>query len=99
MIPDTATGGSALHRGEPAFNPALETLLGENKFPQDRDTILRYARDNDAGPAVMERLEKMPARTYNSIEDFRSAFGEELENYGTVAAPDVETAPGNQATS
>lgn len=66
------------------IDPALEALCMNTSFPLEHEAITDLARDQNMEPNLMERLETMPRRTYNTLEEFRQAFTEDLEDYGGV---------------
>jgi hypothetical protein len=80
---------SGLYRGGPNFHPVFGSYFEKAQFPQDMDSLERIAEEHKAGSDIMERLEKMPRRTYNSMEEFRKVFIEGIDNYGAVREPDA----------
>ena len=78
--------GHGRNMGGPAFTPAgdIETALQGAIFPAEKLDLVDIARDNDADEAFIERLSGLSQETYNSIDDFRAAFGEGMDNYGVL---------------
>ena len=68
--------------GGPAFHPEPGEFWTGLQFPLDLEELKERARVHRADEAFIERLGKMPNRTYNSAEEFRQDFGDDLENYG-----------------
>lgn len=59
-------------------------FFGGLSFPVERRQIWDYALRHQAAPAIMHSLREIPERTYSTMEEFRKAFAEALENYGAV---------------
>lgn len=73
------------HMGGPNFTPELDNIT----FPQSRADLIDFFQGDKADDAFRERLNKLPDRVYNDRDDFRVAFGEELEDYASGKdAPD-----------
>ncbi len=48
-------------------------------FPAEKDDLIEHARDNGAGPEIVELLQEMPEDEFDSISDVMSAFGDVSE--------------------
>lgn len=59
-------------------------IFGDVDFPAQRAGLWEHARNRKADALLLTRLRDMPERTYKNMEDFRKAFGADLENYGNV---------------
>ena len=68
------------HMGGPSFNPGLDNIT----FPASREALLKHFEGSDIDDAFRERLSRLDDRVYNDRDDFRVAFGEDLDNYPSV---------------
>lgn len=89
---------SAQFRGGPNFHPVFESFLSCTEFPQEHEALVRVARER-LSPDMITRLERMPRCTYNTVEEFRKAFVEDIENYGVVEHPDQGEEPEETRTT
>jgi hypothetical protein len=46
-------------------------------FPARKDRLITYAKDHDAGADVIDVLQKLPEREYNSMADVMRGYGQE----------------------
>lgn len=61
------------------MNPAeVEQFLGGLNYPASKQQVVDRARDNGASEDVMDALDKLPDRTFNSPADVNRALGEEM---------------------
>lgn len=82
------------HLGGPSFNPALDNIT----FPASREALIKHFEGSDIDDDFRSRLSKLDDRTYNDRDDFRVAFGEDLDNYASVKKTD-DTAVEKNPTS
>jgi|GEM_PF-2725213 len=63
----------------------FDTELQGMQFPLNRQGIIDFARDNDVeNEMFMERLNTLPNTTYKNMEDFRRAYGADMDDYGAT---------------
>ncbi|MBI2954370.1 MAG: DUF2795 domain-containing protein [Chloroflexi bacterium] len=53
----------------------LTQFLGGIKFPCSKQDLISHARRNNAPRNVLDTLERIPDRTYNSMADVMSGVG------------------------
>lgn len=83
--------GQGRAMGGPSFKPAdldLDTILQGITFPVTHGGLLGTLNPDAIDAAAWQRLEAMPEATYQDMEQFRQAFGEEYDNYGGVESDD-----------
>lgn len=68
------------HMGGPSFTPDLDDIA----FPASREVLIRHFEGTDIDDEFRERLSRLDDRVYNDRDDFRIAFGEDLDNYPAV---------------
>ena len=61
----------------------LQVLLEGVPLPADKQTLIRYAREQQASPDELAALEKLPEREYDSLDD----VGEALQPVQPVVVP------------
>lgn len=47
----------------------IGTFIKDLQFPTTKQELLTTAEDNDAPPQILDRLQKLPDREYESITD------------------------------
>lgn len=62
----------------------LLDIFSDLEFPAERASIWTYARSRKAGSSVLKRIQHMPEKTYENMEEFRQAFADDIENYGVT---------------
>lgn len=78
--------------GERKHPPHLETfsdiyhLLGSMDFPAEKQQILEYAHRRQAADEMIERLQELEPRNYNSLHDLR----DDLRSHDQVASLGIE---------
>jgi hypothetical protein len=64
------------HGGHDTVNPIqVQKFLGGIDYPADKDTLLRAAKDHGADDDVMDTLNRLPEKKFNSPNDVSEGIG------------------------
>jgi hypothetical protein len=77
----TGGGTGSLDLDDAEARSGIARFIDPSTFPADREGLLDNAEANNAPPAVLERLQALPAgRTYQALPDVWSALGGTVEH-------------------
>ena len=66
-------------------------------FPAEKDDLLKQAKQLKAEQVVIDEIQKMPEREYNSMADVMKAFGEESHGPSRSSSEKGQAGPGKSA--
>jgi hypothetical protein len=53
----------------------IQQVLGQAHFPVDKNTLIQVAQQHGANDQVVGMLQKLPDKSFNSIQDVQEALG------------------------
>jgi hypothetical protein len=53
----------------------LNSVLGQVQFPISKDTLIQSVKQQGASDQVVNALQRLPDKTYNSPQDVQNALG------------------------